>query len=189
MELLSATTEKLCGYKVGSAQIEQYLKKHLDKWLIEDDLGTGATPPVKPIKAEIIEEGAEKEKEEATPQDAVDIKVEMRKSFQNYEGKVIKSFTFNRHTYKVDHWEDMLTTVCNQLAALHEEDFERVLWISGKDKTFFSKYQDQLNIPEEINETEIYVETKLTPNEVVKTLKTLLAEFGYSWDEFTIAAE
>jgi hypothetical protein len=83
----------------------------------------------------------------------------------------------------------MLTTACDQLAALHEENFERVLWISGKDKTFFSKYQDQLNIPEEINKTEIYVETKLTPNEVVKILKTLLAEFGYSWDEFTIVAE
>ena len=189
VELLGDTTEKLCGYKVGSAQIEQYLINHLDKWLIEDDPETGAIPPVKPIKAEIIEEVEEKEKEEATPEDVVDFKVETRKSFQNYEGKVIKSFTFNRHTYKVNHWEDMLTTVCDQLAVLHEEDFERVLWISGEDKTFFSKYQDQLNIPEEINKTEIYVETKLTPNEVVKTLKTLLAEFGYSWDEFTIVTK
>lgn len=183
VELLSDTTEKLCGYKLRSAQIEQYLKKHLDKWLIENDPGTAATPPVKPIKAEITEE------EEATPEDVVDIKVESRKVFQNYEDKVIKSFTFNRHTYKVNHWVDMLTTICNQLAALHEEDFDEVLWLYGKDKTFFSKYQDQLSLPEEINKTEIYVETKLTPNEVVEILKTLLAEFGYSWDEFTIVAE
>jgi len=182
VELLSATTEKLCGYKIESAQIEQYLKKHLDKWLIENDPETGAIPPVKSIKSEIIEE-------EAIPEDVVDIKVETKKGFQNYEDKVIKSFTFNRHTYKVDHWEDMLTTICAQLAALHEEDFERVLWISGKDKTFFSKYKDQLSIPEKISKTQIYVETKLTPNEVVKTSKTLLAEFGYSWDEFTIVAE
>jgi hypothetical protein len=71
----------------------------------------------------------------------------------------------------------------------HKNDFEKVLWISGEDKTYFSLYGDQLSIPEKINKTDIYVETKLSPNEIVKTAKKLLAEFGNSTDKLIITAE
>jgi predicted type IV restriction endonuclease len=186
VELLCDTTEKLCGYKVESAQIERYLKKHLDNWIIENVSGSSAAPPAKVIKSEIIEE---EEKEENIPIDPVDTKVVTKKGFENYEGKVIKSFIFDRNTYKVANWEEMLTTLCNRIAVLHKEDFEKVLWLSGRDKTYFSKYQDQLGIPEKIKKTDIYVETKLKPNEVVKIAKLLLAEYNYSPDTLKIAAE
>ena len=182
VELLSDTTEKLCGYKVESAQIEKYLKKNLDGWLIENATGTSAAPPAKIIKAQMIEE-------EATSKHPVGTKIEIKQKPETYEGKVVESFQFNKHTYKVDQWEDLLTTLCDLLAAQHKEDFEKVLWISGEDKTYFSQYQDQLNIPEKINKTDIYVETKLSPNEVVKTAKKLLIEFGYSPDKLVIAAK
>ena len=64
-----------------------------------------------------------------------------------------------------------------------------MLWVSGGDKTYFSRNWDQLVIPEEIDKTEIYVETKLTPDEIVKTAKALLAEFGYSQDKLRINVE
>lgn len=35
----------------------------------------------------------------------------------------------------------------------------------------------------------MYVETKLTPDEILKTAKALLAEFGYSQDKLRINAE
>jgi predicted type IV restriction endonuclease len=182
VELLCDTTEKLCGYKVESVQIEQYLKKHLDKWLIKNVPGSSVAPPTKIIKAEIIEP-------ETIPIDPVDAKVVTKKTPESYEGKVIKSFTFNRNTYKVANWEEMLTALCDQLAVLHKEDFEKVLWLSGRDKTYFSKYQEQLGIPEKIKKTDIYVETKLKPNEIVKIAKMLLAEYNYSPDTLKIAAE
>jgi tyrosyl-tRNA synthetase len=113
----------------------------------------------------------------------------MKTKPESYEGKTIKSFAFNGHTYKVGHWEELLTTLCDNVAKTHKKDFERVLWISGENTSYFSRYQDQLNIPEEINKTDIYVETKLSPNEIVKTAKKLLIEFGYSPDKLIIAAE
>ena len=182
VELLSDTTEKLCGYKVESAQIEKYLKKHLDKWLIENAPETSMAPPAKIIKTQILEE-------EPISKDSVATKVEMIHMPETYEGKVVESFRFDGHTYKVRHWEEVLTTLCDHLAKLHKKDFEKVLWISGEDKTYFSQYKEQLSIPEKINETDIYVETKLSPNEIVKTAKTLLTEFGYSRDKFIIVVE
>ena len=35
----------------------------------------------------------------------------------------------------------------------------------------------------------MYVETKLTPDEILKTAKALLTEFGYSQDKLRINAE
>jgi predicted type IV restriction endonuclease len=182
VELLSDNTEKLCGYKVESAQIEKYLKKHLDKWLIENAPETSVAPPAKIIKTQILED-------EPIAKDSVATKAETKQKPESYEGKTIKSFTFNGHTYKVRHWEEVLIKLCDNFAVKHKDDFEKVLWISGEDKTYFSQYKEQLSIPEKIHETGIYVETKLTPDEIVKTAKTLLTEFGYSRDKLIIVAE
>ena len=70
-----------------------------------------------------------------------------------------------------------------------KKDFEKVLWISGENKTYFSRNQDELRIPEKVKKTDIYVETKLNPDEVVKTSKALLAEFGYSSYKLKITTE
>jgi hypothetical protein len=50
----------------------------------------------------------------------------------------------------------------------------------------FTRYADQLRIPEKIKKTNIYVETKLTPDEIVKTVGDLLTEFGYGHEELAI---
>jgi hypothetical protein len=83
----------------------------------------------------------------------------------------------------------VLTNLCDYFAATHQKDFEKVLWVSGENKTYFSRYKDQLRIPEKVKKTDIFVETKLNPDEVVKTSKALLAEFGYSSDQLKITTE
>ena len=80
----------------------------------------------------------------------------------------------------------MLLNLCDFFATNHKKDFEKVLWISGENKTYFSRYQDQLRIPEKIKKTDIFVETKLIPDEIVKTAKALIAEFGYRQDSLKI---
>ena len=85
------------------------------------------------------------------------------------------------------YWEDMLISLCDYFAATRPKDFEKVLWISGEDKTYFSRYSDQLRIPEKIKGTDIYVETKLGPDEIVKTSRSLLSEFGYAASDLNIS--
>jgi len=108
---------------------------------------------------------------------------------ESYIDKEIKSYTFNGKTNPVRYWEDLLTGLCDYFAAIHSKDFEKVLWISGEDKTYFSRYSDQLRIPEKIKGTDIYVETKLGPDEIVKTSRSLLREFGYEVTELSITAK
>jgi hypothetical protein len=105
---------------------------------------------------------------------------------ESYIDKEIKSYTFNGKTNPVRYWEDLLTNLCDYFAAVHSKNFEKVLWISGEDKTYFSRYSDQLRIPEKIKGSDIYVETKLGPDEIVKTSRSLLSEFGYDATDLSI---
>jgi len=105
---------------------------------------------------------------------------------ERYIDTEIKSYTFNGKTNPARYWEDLLTGLCDYFAAIHSKDFEKVLWISGEDKTYFSRYSDQLRIPEKIKGSDIYVETKLGPDEIVKTARSLLREFGYDVNDLSI---
>ena len=182
VELLSDTTEKICGHRIGSSRIEKYLKKHLDGLLIENHSEASVAPPAK-IKKEHKIKGV------TISKDSMTAKAEILQEPDTYEGKAVKSFKFDKNTYKIDQWEEVLTSLCDLLVVKHEKDFEKVLWVSGGDKTTFSRNWDQLSIPAEIDKTEIYVETKLTPDEIVKTANALIAEFGYSQDKLRINVE
>jgi len=62
------------------------------------------------------------------------------------------------------------------------------MWISNDQNPLFSRNSDQLKIPEKIKRTDIWVETKLKPDDVVKTAGKLLHEFGYGKDDLKIVA-
>lgn len=182
LELLRESTEKICGCKVEVKLVERFLEKHLDKWLITTRPAASAGPPPKVIEI-------------PNPENTAPTELSVRplaKSIpkpESYVDKEIKSFTFNGKTNPVRYWEDLLTNLCDYFAAIHSKDFEKVLWISGEDKTYFSRYSDQLRIPEKIKGSDIYVETKLGPDEIVKTSRSLLTEFGYDVGDLTITAK
>lgn len=182
IELLSECTEQLCGYKAESGQIEKLLKTHLDEWLIKDERDRRIDFSDSTI------ENTTPEKESAVS-DSKANQITAIKKRGVYEGKSIKSFTFDGRTHEVRFWEEVLTTLCDHLADIRKKDFEKVLWLSGQKAIYFSRNEEDLDIPEQIKKTDIYVETKLNPDEIVKTCNLLVAEFGYTSDMLTITAE
>jgi len=182
------------------------LHKRLDQWLIKDTTRSGAAPPSFEEEAEgtqILDldkllpsaEQQEKRPPKAPPKASsgtdsllATTDIDTIKLAESYTDKFIKVFSFNGNTYKVQSWVEMLTTLCDYFASTNQKDFEKVLWISNHQKTRFSRYGDQLRIPEKVKKTDIYVETKLSPDEVVRTSTKLIAEFGYSKDDLEIDA-
>ena len=203
VELLSETTEKLCRYKVDTKTVEKFLRKRLDKWLIKSSTISGAVPPSVNMEAtqildleNLLSPVEQLKKASATSRKAsFDTRsnlsatdIETIKLAESYSDKSIESFSFNGNTYPVQNWVDMLTTLCDYFASANKKDFEKVLWISNDQKTRFSRYGDQLRIPIKVKRTDIYVETKLNPDEVVTTSAKLLAEFGYTQEDLEIEA-
>ncbi len=195
VELLRESTEKICGCRVEAKLIERFLEKHLDKWLVTSRPTTSPAPPPKVIEVSNFEKkSALNVSDVSAPKlNVSDVSAPKSqktvKKPESYIDKEIKSYTFNGKTNPVRYWEDLLTGLCDYFAAIHSKDFEKVLWISGEDKTYFSRYSDQLRIPEKIKGSDIYVETKLGPDEIVKTSRSLLSEFGYDAAELSITAK
>ena len=184
IELLSLQTEKLCGYKVDIKSIETFLGKHVDEWLISDIPSTVTAPPSTSLESEIVD--SKDKSASATPEDIGNNEKET--TLESYAEKSIKSFSFIGHSHIVRAWEEVLPILCEYLASTHEKDFEKVLWISDNQKPYFSRYSDQLRIPEKIKETDIFVETRIKPDEVAKTANKLIEAFGYSQDDLSIDA-
>ena len=203
VELLSDTTEKLCRYKVDTKTVEEFLRKRLDNWLIKTSTRSGAAPPSINMEAtQILDLDNLLTTSEQWDQPPASAKsdsfntnrklsatdIETIKLAESYADKSIKGFSFNGNTYQVKNWVDMLTSLCDYFASTHSKDFEKVLWISNDQKARFSRYGDQLRIPIKVKRTDIYVETKMNPDEVVKTSAKLLAEFGYTQEDLEIEA-
>jgi predicted type IV restriction endonuclease len=195
VELLRESTEKICGCRVETKLVERFLEKHLDKWLVTSRPTTSSAPPPKVIEVSSLEKKSPLNASDVSRHklNASDVSGPRSNKTLNkpesYIDKEIKSYTFNGKTNPARYWEDLLTGLCDYFAAIHSKDFEKVLWISGEDKTYFSRYSDQLRIPEKIKGSDIYVETKLGPDEIVKTSRSLLREFGYDVNDLSITVK
>jgi len=184
VELLSEQTEKLCRYKVDSKSIQKFLYKHMDKWLVKNVTGTGAAPPSATMATDILD----LEEELSSVKPTISRKKEPVEISQSFADLSIRSFRFNGHEHPVRDWDEVLPTLCDYFATTHTKDFEKVLWISDDQKICFSRNSDQLRIPERIKKTDIFVETKMTPEQVVNTAEKLLEEFGYDRNDLSIDA-
>ena len=176
VEILGDASEKLCGYKAEPGVVEEFLRKNMVKWLLTDEARNPEAAPT----------GTPNAGGPTFGDNSTDIKTRKPEFFAD---KSISSFTFLGKTFPVRGWEEMLSMICNQFAVTHSQEFEKVLWLYDDQKPCFSRYSDQLRIPEKIRKTNIYVETKLAPDEIVKTVGDLLTEFGYGHEDLVITTQ
>ena len=153
IDLINDTTEKLCGYKADSDMIEQFLSKHKDNLIISTIAPTRITPPIRltPILTPV-----------------------------SYSGKSISSFYFRGSHYEVRSWKELLIKLCDILKTTHGSEFDKTLNIVGRKRPYFTRNANELRFPEKISNTNIFVETNLSANSIVKICFDMLAVFGYS---------
>lgn len=164
MDLINETTEMLCGYKADVSQIEKFISKHIEQFMIS------AEPPEKAPSH--IPKGI-------TPQIPQPIR-------RGYTGKKISAFSFKGRSYKVRFWKDILFKLCDTLISIHGSDFDKTLSLVGRKRPYFTRNEYELRIPRRINKTDIYVETNLSANSIVGLCRDLVSLFGYSSTDFNI---
>ena len=168
LELLSQTTEKICGYRAEIDLIENFLSKYRNKWLVSDI----------PISRVILPSGRKR--------------IELPKVAQlseNYTGKSISSFSFVGETYEARYWIDMLLKLCGIFVSRHGKEFDKVLALAGRKRPYFTYNANELRVPQRIEKTDIYVETNLSSNGIVKMCMRLLSLFGYGSGDLKISSQ
>jgi len=146
--------------------VEQFLSKHRDQLVIS------TVPPTKWILPT---------HQKVTPRTPTSVP-------GSYSGKSISSFSFRGSQYEVRFWKDLLITLCDFLNATHASDFNKTLSIVGRKRPYFTYNANELRLPQKINNTNIFVETNLSANNIVKICLDMLAVFGYSSSDLRIEA-
>lgn len=94
----------------------------------------------------------------------------------------ISSFTFNKETYEVKTWREMLLNMCSLIAILHPDTFMRLLEL----KSHFSTDPANLRNPKRIEGTDLYIGTNYSANGIEDLCKKIVKLFEHDPNEFSI---
>lgn len=163
VDLISDTTEKLCGFKAESEQVLEFLARHKDRLAIGEELKPMVSAPAWPAPAR------------------------RTKPHLVYTGKTVTSFVFRGSRHEVRSWKDLLLQVCSILRAARPSEFEQVcLSLRGRKRPYFSRNPGDLRVSARLQNTSIFVETNVSANQIVKISHKLLQGFGYSPSDLQI---
>ncbi|MGA1847307.1 type I restriction endonuclease [Deferribacter abyssi] len=161
VELLADTTEKLCGYKPDNEIVEKFLMKVNQRAVIQ-------------IKREVSNL-------EQLSSDQISHPLSVKVS-----GKSIIAFALKGTRYPVSSWREMLIKITNLILSNHRGQFDKVFNLRGRKRPYFTRNPNELRIPKKINNTDIYVETNLSANSIVKLSKSIISLFGYKENDLSI---
>ena len=72
------------------------------------------------------------------------------------------------------------------MLSAHRGQSDKVLNLKGRKRPYFTRNPNELRSPERINNTDIYVETNLSANSIVKLSKSIISIFGYEEEDLFI---
>lgn len=159
-ELVAERVESLCGHQPTSDQVAKFLAQ------------PSTEKPIAPAKTE-TQPGPDQPAARPT----------------------ITGYTFGRPSrisllgsiHTVSSWKEVLLTVSEEVAKKHPTEFDKVTQLKGRKRDYFSPDYRGMTRPEPIPGTEIYVETNLSANDIMKRCNQVLRLFGY--DEAALAVE
>jgi len=160
--------------------IYNYDEKEIDKSLIRKFL-KNLEISINPIK-QLINEDSLKNNYNANRNNKININnidTNIYSLNYNFANHKIKAFYFENEKYNVSSWKDMLLKILELLLKKHPEKINLLLNLKGRKRPYFSKNKLELREPLKLFNTDIYVETNLSANQIAKISRDILKVFGY----------
>lgn len=166
IEIIAETTEKICGHKPDAETVAIFI-------------GT--------IHCQTFPVTSKQNQKESTIPTTTD--TSENSSVRGYTGKAIHSFTFQNVIYDADSWRHFLLQICSLIYTKHRDSFDRVFNLSGRKRAYFTRERDELRSPCQIDNTDVFVETHMSANSIVRFSKRIISLFGYSENDLIIKTE
>ncbi len=96
------------------------------------------------------------------------------------------SFTFDSETRNASSWPDMLVGICSLIRQRHPDDFEKILEIRGRSLPYFSKSEDEVNLPRQIEDSGIFASCQGAGVLIEARARRVVELFGYSGNSLTV---
>lgn len=175
IDLIGDVTENLCGFRPDVGTIKRFLSSH------EYHLKTlGIQPNIQHVDIPQVNDSDSASKhEEDTPKDK-------EKEKDKVAGKRITAFYLNGTKYPVSTWKELLMKLLEILYSKHNQDFNKILNIPGRKRQYFSYDSQTLDTAQKFGDTNIYFETKLGSDAIIRLCRDVVQLFGYSGDDLKI---
>ena len=170
VDLISETTERICGFKPEPGLVEQFLARR--------------------IQAPLDSTPSREEPARRTPIAPASISSTSTTTIvqpQEIDGKNSRpvAFVFLDNQSRVNSWNDILIQLCSLINRLHSQEFDKVLEIRRSQRTgtkwpySFSRSPDDLRKPKNIPTSDIYAEVDLRATTIIGLCYRLVELFGY----------
>ena len=177
VDLISETTERICGFKPDAELVEQFLARRIQTQL-------DSTP--------FREEPAHRPPITPAPTNAADTTTIVQP--QKIDGKKSRpaTFVFLDNQAKVNSWNDILIQMCGLISQLQPQAFNKVLELRRSQRPgarwpyFFSRSSDDLRKSKSIPNSDLFVEVDLRATTIVELCYRLVHLFGYPQSSLTI---
>ena len=170
VDLISETTERICGFKPDSGMVQGFLAEHASHLKVPPAAG----PP--PSRAPI------------EPRAAIPVPKEVPQR-RGFTGKRPSGFIFGQARMAVTSWIDILVELCDIVYRDHGQQFEQVLNLRGRKRPYFSRDGSELRMPRKLELSGIFVESNLNANQIVELSNDIIKLFGYSPKTLSISAD
>lgn len=166
-ELLAERVESICGHKPDNETVSEFLAKVMTSPVAE----TRQTPPVQPRILAATE----------TP-----IQITSASDTAVYTFMRPRAFVFNGQRKQVHNFKDVLRHLCKMLYDKHSGEYRKVLQLRGRTRRYFDLSSENMTAPARIGNTEYFVETNLSANDVMRRCYALVNTFGYPEGALTV---
>lgn len=99
------------------------------------------------------------------------------------------AFTFNGKKYYVRKWQYLFVNTCELLVDLDSDKFASFIndeTMQGRTRLYFSLDEKSIRKPKKIKNTNVYVETNLSANNIRNIIVNMLEKYGISKSQFQI---
>lgn len=109
---------------------------------------------------------------------------------QDFTGTTPSVIKILGETLEVKNWTDTLTKAVTEILA-EAEDQEKITEIQGRKRSYFVQEgrQSDLVAPRKIPDTEIYVETNFSANDVIRIIEKSMNKYGHDTTQLEIFTE
>ena len=160
VDVISEVTKDLCGYKPDRERVKEFIISEVK--IRAERYGFSERSSIKKIS----------DKDE-----------------KDYKGMKARSFKFQDEEHSVKSWEEIPWKICDIIAKKHKDTFDTVLFISLKDRYFFSRDEFEFLICKKIPNTDIYINTDLSEMFALSLSREILLDFGYDPSDLVINPE
>jgi len=173
IELLAETTEKICGYRPKDNQVSEFLFSIINQ-----------------EQPNFEQKKERKKKKIKNPKFEINNTLSLNNDIyslnDNFTYRKVVGFVFLSNLFPATSWKQLLIKFVERINTLHPKEFEIITNVSGKKRPYFTKNNNELRSPAKISNSNYFVETNLSANNIVSIIKEVLRIFNYEEDSFGI---